>query len=216
MIKKQNNNTAENKETNRQIHQLVTKIDASPQKTENYLKLATLLIEQGSFDQATQLLEQAKQLVKKPQDLDYDLAVCYYMQGDFDHALRLLDQIPNDDLVLYQKALVFLKLGQNQKALAHALTIKNTDDRVRELLGDIWLSLGELKKAESSYKKIDSNNRSAKVNFMLGITVFSDNRDQAEEYLNISKKQNSKFFAQAKKEYEAVLKMVKDAGKTND
>lgn len=216
MIKKQNNNTAENKETNRQIHQLVTKIDASPQKTENYLKLATLLIEHGSFDQATQLLEQAKQLVKKPQDLDYDLAVCYYMQGDFDHALRLLDQIPNDDLVLYQKALVFLKLGQNQKALAHALTIKNTDDRVRELLGDIWLSLGELKKAESSYKQIDSNNRSAKVNFMLGITVFSDNRDQAEEYLNISKKQNSKFFAQAKKEYEAVLKMVKDAGKTND
>lgn len=216
MIKKQNNNTAENKETNRQIHQLVTKIDASPKKTENYLKLATLLIEQGSFDQATQLLEQAKQLVKKPQDLDYDLAVCYYMQGDFDHALRLLDQIPNDDLVLYQKALVFLKLGQNQKALAHALTIKNTDDRVRELLGDIWLSLGELKKAESSYKQIDSNNRSAKVNFMLGITVFSDNRDQAEEYLNISKKQNSKFFAQAKKEYEAVLKMVKDAGKTND
>lgn len=216
MIKKQNNNTAENKETNRQIHQLVTKIDASPQKTENYLKLATLLIEQGSFDQATQLLEQAKQLVKKPQDLDYDLAVCYYMQGDFDHALRLLDQIPNDDLVLYQKALVFLKLGQNQKALAHALTIKNTDDRVRELLGDIWLSLGELKKAESSYKQIDSNSRSAKVNFMLGITVFSDNRDQAEEYLNISKKQNSKFFAQAKKEYEAVLKMVKDAGKTND
>lgn len=216
MIKKQNNNTAENKETNRQIHQLVTKIDASPQKTENYLKLATLLIEQGSFDQATQLLEQAKQLVKKPQDLDYDLAVCYYMQGDFDHALSLLDQIPNDDLVLYQKALVFLKLGQNQKALAHALTIKNTDDRVRELLGDIWLSLGELKKAESSYKQIDSNNRSAKVNFMLGITVFSDNRDQAEEYLNTSKKQNSKFFAQAKKEYEAVLKMVKDAGKTND
>lgn len=216
MIKKQNNNTAENKETNRQIHQLVTKIDASPQKTENYLKLATLLIEQGSFDQATQLLEQAKQLVKKPQDLDYDLAVCYYMQGDFDHALRLLDQIPNDDLVLYQKALVFLKLGQNQKALAHALTIKNTDDRVRELLGDIWLSLGELKKAESSYKQIDSNSRSAKVNFMLGITVFSDNRDQAEEYLNISKKQDSKFFAQAKKEYEAVLKMVNDAGKTND
>lgn len=82
---------------------MVTRIDQDPQNTTNYLQLATCLLDQGSFAQATQLLEQAKHLVNKPQDLDYDLAVCYYMQGEFTKALTLLDQIPNDDLVLYQK-----------------------------------------------------------------------------------------------------------------
>lgn len=88
------------------------------------MQLSTYLIEQGSLDQAQKLLEQAQHLVKEPQELNYNLAVCYYMQGDFDKALALLDQIPNDDLTLYQKALTYLKLGQGQKALAYALTIK--------------------------------------------------------------------------------------------
>lgn len=89
--------------TDRAIHLLIKQIDAHPKNVDNYLQLSTYLLEQGSPDQATKLLEEAKHLVEKPRDLDYNLAVCYYMQGDFDKALNLLDQIPNDDLVLYQK-----------------------------------------------------------------------------------------------------------------
>lgn len=215
MIKKQNKHSSKNTKIDHQVHDLVTKIDANPQDPENYLQLATILIEQSSFDQATKLLEEAKHLVKKPQDLDYDLAVCYYMQGEFNKALTLLKQIPNDDLVLYQKALVFLKLGQRQKALAHALTIKHVDDRVNELIGDIWLSLGELKEAKSSYEKIGLTKRSAKVNFMLGITILAENRSDAKRILAISKKQDPKFFKKAQEQYGALLKMINDAGKKN-
>ncbi|WEV51941.1 tetratricopeptide repeat protein [Lactobacillus sp. ESL0731] len=198
------------------IHQLITKIDQQPQKADNYLQLATYLLNEGSFAQATQLLEQAKQLVKKPQDLDYDLAVCYYMQGDFDKALTLLDQIPNDDLVLYQKALVYLKIGQKQKALAYALTIKKLDNRVRELLGDIWLSLGQLKEARTSYEQIPPAARSAKVNFLLGITVLEDDRKKAQEFLQTAKKLDPKYYQQALDQYSSILKLVKDKGNSND
>ena len=110
------------------IHLLIKKIDQHPQQVANYLQLSTYLIEQGSLDQAQKLLEQAQHLVKEPQELNYNLAVCYYMQGDFDKALALLDQIPNDDLTLYQKALTYLKLGQGQKALAYALDKKSCFD----------------------------------------------------------------------------------------
>lgn len=216
MTNDQNNQAKNKQQSEKQIHDLITKIDADPQNTENYLKLATCLIEQGSFDQATQLLEQAKHLVKNPQDLDYDLAVCLYLQGDFAKALELLNKIPNDDLVLYQKALVFLKLGQRQKALAHALTIKNIDNRVKELLGDIWLSLGDLTSAKSSYQQINENQRSAKVNFMLGITTLNDNRKEAEKYFCKAKQEDPKFYQQAQEQYDAILKMINDSEKKND
>ncbi|RMC48712.1 lipopolysaccharide assembly protein LapB [Lactobacillus sp. ESL0228] len=205
----------DNKMIKKRIDNLISEIDNHPQESENYLKLATILIEEGSFDQATQLLEQAKNAVKNSQDLDYDLAVCYYMQGKYDQALKLLDHIPNDDLVLYQKSLVLMKMGQLQKALAYALTISETDDRVLELLGDIWLGLGEFDQAEKSYTTISQDQRSAKVNFMLGITILTKNRDLAEKHFTISQKQDIKYFEQAQKKYDALLKIIGDKDKFN-
>ncbi|BDR60415.1 tetratricopeptide repeat protein [Lactobacillus xylocopicola] len=198
-----------------QVHRLITEIDADPHNTENYLRLATLLVEAGSFDQARQLLEKAQTLVENPQDLDYDLAVCYYLQGEFTKSLQLLEQIPNDDLVLYQKALVFLKIGQAQKALAYALTIKKSDERVNELLGDIWLALGSDQAAKASFEDIAPTQRTAKVNFRLGIATLASDRDQAEKYLHRAQKQDPQYFGQAQKQYAAILKMINHTGKDN-
>lgn len=192
----------------RAIHLLVKKIDEHPSEVENYLQLSTYLLEQGSSDQAQQLLEQALHLVKKPKELYYNLAVCYYMQGDFDKALALLNQIPNDDLTLYQKALVYLKLGQGQKALAFALTIKKIDERVLELLGDIWLSLGELKQAEATYLKISEVKRTAKIYFLLGVTRLSEDRDRAEKDFAKAKKMDPKYFKKAKDQYGSLLNLI--------
>lgn len=199
----------------RAIHLLIKQIDAHPKNVDNYLQLSTYLLEQGSPDQATKLLEEAKHLVEKPRDLDYNLAVCYYMQGDFDKALNLLDQIPNDDLVLYQKALVYLKLGKKRKALAFALTVKQVDNRVRELLGDIWLSLGDMKQAKTNFTQIPEEERSAKVNFLLGVTLFVYNRDRAEKYFTRSKKMDKKYYQTAKNQYASILKMLSGKGKKN-
>ena len=195
------------------IHLLIKKIDEKPQNIENYLQLSTYLIEQGSADQAQKLLEQAQHLVKKPRELSYNLAVCYYMQGDLDKALNLLDQIPNDDLTLYQKALTYLKLGQSQKALAYALTIKKIDERVQELLGDIWLSMGEAKQAEQMYLAIPEDKRTAKVYFLLGVTTLEKDRDHAEKYFDQAKQMDIKYYHHAMNQYVSIMKMLNNKEK---
>ncbi|WP_061204611.1 tetratricopeptide repeat protein [Lactobacillus crispatus] len=197
------------------IHLLIKKIDQYPQQVANYLQLSTYLIEQGSLDQAQKLLEQAQHLVKEPQELNYNLAVCYYMQGDFDKALALLDQIPNDDLTLYQKALTYLKLGQGQKALAYALTIKKIDERIQELLGDIWLSLGENQQAQQMYLAIPDNKKNAKVYFLLGVTTLEKDRDQAQKYFAQAKQMDAKYYQQAMNQYASIMKMLNDKEKKN-
>ena len=197
------------------IHLLIKKIDQHPQQVANYLQLSTYLIEQGSLDQAQKLLEQAQHLVKEPQELNYNLAVCYYMQGDFDKALALLDQIPNDDLTLYQKALTYLKLGQGQKALAYALTIKKIDERIQELLGDIWLSLGENQQAQQMYLAIPDNKKNAKVYFLLGVTTLEKDRDQAQKYFALAKQMYAKYYQQAMNQYASIMKMLNDKEKKN-
>lgn len=197
------------------IHLLIKKIDQHPQQVANYLQLSTYLIEQGSLDQAQKLLEQAQHLVKEPQELNYNLAVCYYMQGDFDKALALLDQIPNDDLTLYQKSLTYLKLGQGQKALAYALTIKKIDERIQELLGDIWLSLGENQQAQQMYLAIPDNKKNAKVYFLLGVTTLEKDRDQAQKYFAQAKQMDAKYYQQAMNQYASIMKMLNDKEKKN-
>ena len=203
----------DNGKVDQAIHLLVQKIDQKPQNIENYLQLSTYLIEQGSVDQAQQLLEQAQHLVKKPQKLNYNLAVSYYMQGDFDKALALLDQIPNDDLTLYQKALTYLKLGQSQKALAYALTIKKVDDKVQELLGDIWMSLGENAQAQQAYLMIPKDRRTAKIYFLLGVSTMEKDRTQAEAYFAKAKAMDEKYYKRAMDQYASIIKMLNDKEK---
>lgn len=203
----------DNGKVDQAIHLLVQKIDQKPQNIENYLQLSTYLIEQGSVDQAQQLLEQAQHLVKKPQELNYNLAVSYYMQGDFDKALALLDQIPNDDLTLYQKALTYLKLGQSQKALAYALTIKKVDDKVQELLGDIWMSLGENAQAQQAYLMIPKDRRAAKIYFLLGVSTMEKDRTQAEAYFAKAKAMDEKYYKRAMDQYASIMKMLNDKEK---
>ena len=131
------------------------------------------------------------------------------MQGDFAKSLTLLSSIADDEETMYQKALIFMKLGQYQKALAYALTLKNQDERTLELIGDIWLSLGDLKSANQTYKKISEDQRNAKVNFLLGLTLFDTDPDEAEKYFKLSKNQDPKYFAQAQKQYNAVAKLIR-------
>lgn len=194
---------------NEAIHLLIQKIDQAPKEIDNYLQLSTYLIEENSIDQALELLQKAKVLVDQPEELNYNIAICYYMQGEFQKALDLINTLPNDDETLYQKALIFMKLGQFQKALAYALTIKQMDSRTYELLGDIWLSLGELKKAKTEFEKISPAKRNAKVNFLLGVTVFDQDREQAQEYFDLSKKLDPAYFKQAQSQYAAIAKMLR-------
>ncbi len=191
------------------IHLLVLAIDKHPRQEDNYLQLSTYLLEQGSADQAAELLVKAKQLVAKPQLLDYNLASCYYYQGNFKKALGLLRRLPNDDANLYQKGLVYLKLGQPAQGLAHVLAMKHLDDDARELLGDLWLAQGDLQRAQASLLQIPAVQRSAKVWFLLGVSCLAQNRDQAASYFKKCRVQDERYFLRAKKQYDGLLQLVK-------
>lgn len=191
------------------IHVLVAAIDDHPRQLDNYLQLSTYLLEQGSADQAAELLTKAKHLVAKPELLDYNLAICYYYQGDFQKALGLLKKLPNDDANLYQKGLVYLKLGQPAQGLAHVLAIKHPDNDAQELLGDLWLAQGDLERAESSLLQIPESSRSAKVWFLLGVSSLTRDRAQAEQYFAQSRKKDEHYFLRAQKQYDGLLQLVK-------
>lgn len=202
-------------EVDKAIHLLVERINRDPKDIENYLQLSTYLIEQNASDQALELLEKARGLVNHPEELTYNIAVCYYLQGEFQKSLALLNSIKDDEETMYQKALIFMKLGQYQKALAYALTLKNQDERTLELLGDIWLSLGDLKTANQTYSQILKDQRNSKVNFLLGLTLFDTNPNEAEKYFKLSKNQDPKYFAQAQKQYNAVAKLIRGKNDKN-
>ncbi len=202
-------------EVDKAIHLLVERINRDPKDIENYLQLSTYLIEQNAADQALELLEKARGLVNHPEELTYNIAVCYYLQGEFQKSLALLNSIKDDEETMYQKALIFMKLGQYQKALAYALTLKNQDERTLELLGDIWLSLGDLKTANKTYSQILKDQRNSKVNFLLGLTLFDTNPNEAEKYFKLSKNQDPKYFAQAQKQYNAVAKLIRGKNDKN-
>ena len=59
------------------IHLLIETINKHPQDIENYLQLSTYLIEQNAADQALELLEKARGLVKHPEDLTYNLSLIH-------------------------------------------------------------------------------------------------------------------------------------------
>ena len=202
-------------EVDKAIHLLVERVNRDPKDIENYLQLSTYLIEQNAADQALELLEKARGLVNHPEELTYNIAVCYYLQGEFQKSLALLNSIKDDEETMYQKALIFMKLGQYQKALAYALTLKNQDERTLELLGDIWLSLGDLKTANQTYSQILKDQRNSKVNFLLGLTLFDTNPNEAEKYFKLSKNQDPKYFAQAQKQYNAVAKLIRGKNDKN-
>lgn len=191
------------------IHLLIKEIDNNPKQIDNYLQLSTILIEQNSADQALELLKKAQQVVIQPEKLSYNIAICYYMLGDFEKSLEIMNKLPNDDETYYQKALIFMKLGQYQKALAFALTIKKMDARSLELIGDIWLSLGDLKNARAYFDKIPENKRSAKDNFLLGLTIFNQDKDQAQKFFEKAKKQDKNYVAHAEKQYAAIAKLIR-------
>lgn len=188
------------------IHQLVVAIEQNPQKTDNYLELSTVLTENGAANEAVELLTKAQQVVEQPELLELNLAVSYYYLGDFERALAILAASKNQDKYPLETALVYFKLGQFEKALAYLLLEQNQDERYFELLGDIWLALGDLKAAQQSYLKI--TNPSAKIYFLLGIVTLATDRKQAEAYFAKSKAADLKVYQQLQQQYQDLAQLL--------
>lgn len=89
-----------------------------------------------------------------------NLAKLYEEQGDADHALQTLElaekRLPRDPHLLSESAMLLAKRGEYEKAAGRLEEIPPQDrtSELWDLLGRIWLSSGNLPKAEESFRRV--------------------------------------------------------------
>lgn len=166
MTEQQTNREEQKKQTERLVHKLITAIDESPDKANNYYDLGSLLTRLQDYAQAEELFMKALGIfeAKGNQEaqnlLNYGLGNLYYEVGKVDQAIKLYNKIDDKKL----KADSYLMLAQSyskkkqyKQVIAYGLTaheLRPEDPEIDQALGDALLALGEFKQAASYYDAI--------------------------------------------------------------
>lgn len=166
MTEQQTNREEQKKQTERLVHKLITAIDESPDKANNYYDLGSLLTRLQDYAQAEELFMKALGIFEAKGDqeaqnlLNYGLGNLYYEVGKVDQAIKLYNKIDDKKL----KADSYLMLAQSyskkkkyKQVIAYGLTaheLRPEDPEIDQALGDALLALGEFKQAASYYDAI--------------------------------------------------------------
>lgn len=166
MTEQQTNREEQKKQTERLVHKLITAIDESPDKANNYYDLGSLLTRLQDYAQAEELFMKALGIFEAKGDqeaqnlLNYGLGNLYYEVGKVDQAIKLYNKIDDKKL----KADSYLMLAQSyskkkqyKQVVAYGLTaheLRPEDPEIDQALGDALLALGEFKQAASYYDTI--------------------------------------------------------------
>ena len=166
MTEQQTNREEQKKQTERLVHKLITAIDESPDKANNYYDLGSLLTRLQDYAQAEELFMKALGIFEAKGDqeaqnlLNYGLVNLYYEVGKVDQAIKLYNKIDDKKL----KADSYLMLAQSyskkkqyKQVIAYGLTaheLRPEDPEIDQALGDALLALGEFKQAASYYDAI--------------------------------------------------------------
>ena len=166
MAKQQTKREEQKKQTERLVHKLITAIDESPDKANNYYDLGSLLTRLQDYAQAEELFMKALGIFEAKGDqeaqnlLNYGLGNLYYEVGKVDQAIKLYNKIDDKKL----KADSYLMLAQSyskkkqyKQVIAYGLTaheLRPEDPEIDQALGDALLALGEFKQAASYYDAI--------------------------------------------------------------
>lgn len=166
MTEQQTNREEQKKQTERLVHKLITAIDESPDKANNYYDLGSLLTRLQDYAQAEELFMKALGIFEAKGDqeaqnlLNYGLGNLYYEVGKVDQAIKLYNKIDDKKL----KADSYLMLAQSyskkkqyKQVVAYGLTaheLRPEDPEIDQALGDALLALGEFKQATSYYDAI--------------------------------------------------------------
>ena len=166
MTEQQTNREEQKKQTERLVHKLITAIDESPDKANNYYDLGSLLTRLQDYAQAEELFMKALGIFEAKGDqeaqnlLNYGLGNLYYEVGKVDQAIKLYNKINDKKL----KADSYLMLAQSyskkkqyKQVIAYGLTaheLRPEDPEIDQALGDALLALGEFKQAASYYDAI--------------------------------------------------------------
>ncbi|KRK35126.1 tetratricopeptide repeat protein [Loigolactobacillus bifermentans] len=168
------------------VKALVNVIEQHPDQVDNYLELAAFLTTLQDFEQAQQLLQQVQQRFPDNQDIQYSLATTYYAAGRYDLAEPLFLKLTDSRLKTDQNYMLGALYHQKQddkRALAFALTAQQAAPQrldATQLVGDIWLSLGQFKAAEQAYQQVLSQQPDvAAAYFNVGLALLGAGEDAA-------------------------------------
>ncbi|WP_022791752.1 tetratricopeptide repeat protein [Weissella halotolerans] len=144
------------------IHRLVQAIESDADNWSAYVDLVSALTAAHSLPQAEELglkaLARFSDLPVARDELQYALGNVYYQAGDFDRANHFFSTIEakrlKHDATLMQ-AQSWYGQRQYKRALAFALTAVQQDPNdvmAQDLLGDLWLSQNDLKRAKQAFE----------------------------------------------------------------
>lgn len=199
------------------VHELIQKIDQDPHEVQNYYALATVLVNQQSFDQAEELLVKARGLFDDQASRDlltYGLGNVYYAAGLYERANTTFQTVKDPqyrhdaNLMIAQG---YFAQSQYKLAFAFALTAleqHQQDPETNELLGDINLAMGEAEAAQKYYDVALKNKDTAKLLFNRGVVEMTLTKKPDNDYFVRAKQRDPEFFVKAKQRLVDIDKLL--------
>lgn len=220
MTEQQTNREEQKKQTERLVHKLITAIDESPDKANNYYDLGSLLTRLQDYAQAEELFMKALGIFEAKGDqeaqnlLNYGLGNLYYEVGKVDQAIKLYNKIDDKKL----KADSYLMLAQSyskkkqyKQVIAYGLTaheLRPEDPEIDQALGDALLALGEFKQAASYYDAILKHHPGrADTQFNRGLVAMVLG-EPYKDYLNQARQLDLDYYTKSEKRIAEIEKML--------
>lgn len=220
MTEQQTNREEQKKQTERLVHKLITAIDESPDKANNYYDLGSLLTRLQDYAQAEELFMKALGIFEAKGDqeaqnlLNYGLGNLYYEVGKVDQAIKLYNKIDDKKL----KADSYLMLAQSyskkkqyKQVIAYGLTaheLRPEDPEIDQALGDALLALGEFKQAASYYDAILKHHPGrADTQFNRGLVAMVL-REPYKDYLNQARQLDLDYYTKSEKRIAEIEKTL--------
>lgn len=183
------------------VRLLAQKLQQDMSHLDWFLQLSGYLTAGGDLAQAEELLLKAKQLFPQAQEIDYNLAVIYFMAGKKEQSQQWLQNITDTKLasdVYYLMAKQFLQKRQVAQALAYALTAYEKNPHLDDnclLVGDIFLQLKRFANAQDYYQRALTLKQSAPAYFKLALAEMVCGDSKFSQHFQKAKQLDKSYFA---------------------
>lgn len=111
----------------------------------------------GDFDKALKFISKILKIDAKNTKALHCQAVCLMKQNDFDTALRVLDGMPDESTIVFEKAYCFYRLNRVNEALELLKSAKSNQVRIQELMAQCHYRLEEYSEAYAVYLNLMKN-----------------------------------------------------------
>ncbi|KRK46319.1 tetratricopeptide repeat protein [Dellaglioa algida] len=206
-------------ESSKIIHELVEKVEQHPDNQDVYYQLGSYLTEVKDYVHAEELYKKAishfDEKNIKADLLVYGLGNVFYEAELYVEAIQTFQKVTNPEM----KENAFLMLAQSymeqesyQQALAFAITAQEINPEnidTNELIGDIFLALGQFENAAKYYDLVlESDQNHAKANFQRGLVNMVLGLE-FDTYFTRSRLTNKKYFDAQKKRLSEIESFIK-------